>query len=490
MQRRENVASPPAAATGHRRSNGRTPPDRHATPTPTAHVDSRRERLLRLDATRKALLLRQCVSGRARNPLTPRYDLRRRVLETNLARESKCQTAQQPCDLVLTTTLKPAQPTPPRSFRRWGYCDALNRNDATRAASRLEQHGRVHVPQKSPTSTTGSSRASARRPQPPTRSPSTLNPMRYDAKSTPRKLGSPRNFAVASVAAIKKRLRRSWSYREAIAGDTPTNEETEAQAPKRMKTESLGSGVEPSATVEHQHPSAVATTRPLLSKRPCRVRHGKPFAIPTPPIVMPTSSPTPQVTVSQQPQQATRSMISTCATTVSPAMGQCSARFPGTSLAPCESTPTASHRTWVVSSIFQDTQGRVLTPTVAPYRHHLEPLVPLSPSVVSQGTQTSPKRLRRRSSLKRAFERLLSSGKENEANAAKNAKAKVKRRPSLVESLLSRRSGSGSEGQARPSRQSTECVVASKDIGSTPCRKKARRAHSLQLKAPEFDPWG
>ncbi|KAL3178741.1 hypothetical protein MRX96_009421 [Rhipicephalus microplus] len=109
---------------------------------------------------------------------------------------------------------------------------------------------------------------------------------------------------------------------------------------------------------------------------------------------------------------------------------------------------------------------------VSPYHHCIEAIVPLSPSVVTQGTQTSPKRLRRRSSLKRAFERLFSSGKENETNTSrdsvsKNAKAKVKRRPS------------------------TECVGVLKDVvGSTPCRKKARRAHSLQLKAPEFDPWG
>ncbi|KAH7943217.1 serine/arginine repetitive matrix protein 1 [Rhipicephalus sanguineus] len=494
MQRRENaVPSPPAAAaTGHRRSNGRTSTGGQPSTTPkpsSAQVDARRERLHRLDATRKALLLRQCVSGRARNALlTPRCDLRRRVLETNLARE-----CQQPRELALSTALKPAQPTPPRNFRRWGYCDASNKSNATQARNhRLQQP--VQVLQNSPAS---------RSPQPKAWSlqPATLppNPTRRGStksKPPPRKLGSPRNFAVASAAAIKKRLRRSWSYREAIAGDPPTDEQLEAQSPKRLKTDSPDLVAE-AATTKHQEPSATATiTRPVLSKRPCRVQHGKPFAIPTPPVVMPASSLSPQGALSPQPQRVTGSTVTSSATTTSPALGQCFVKFPGASSAPCARTPSAPHGTWKISSICQNAQGGVVTPTVTPYRHCIEAIVPLSPSVVSQGTQTSPKRLRRRSSLKRAFERLLSSGKENEANVSrdstsKNTKAKVKRRPSLVESLLFRRNGNSNESEAKPARQSTECAVASKDaVGSTPRRNKARRAHSLQLKSPECDPWG
>lgn len=472
MQRRENIASP-AAATGHRLSNCRTPPDRQpTTPSPTAH-DARRERLSRLDATRKALLLRQCVSGRARNASTPRYDLRRRVLETNLVRESKCQTAQQPGDPVLSAAPEPRQPTPPRSFRRWGYCDAAQ------ARSRLEC--RARTPQRSPVST--------ERPQPSWARPqlaaklSPLNPTRCGAKSSPRKLGSPRNFAIVSAAAIKKRLRRSWSYREAIAGDAPADEQQDVQAPpKRLKTDSLDLPAEAAAT----------NTRPVLSKRPCRVQHGKPFAIPTPPAII-TPSSTPRSILSSQPQQVARSAITSH--TASPTAGRC-VSCPGTLATPSARTPTAPHATWTLSPLCHNGQGGIITPTVSPYHQHLQVIKPLSPPVVSQGTQTSPKRLRRRSSLKRAFERLLSSGKENEANASqqsasKNAKAKVKRRPSLVESLLFRRSSNDNDTQSKPGRRSTDYAGASKNIvGSSPRRNKPRRAHSLQLKAPEFDPWG
>ncbi|KAL1469586.1 hypothetical protein MTO96_024916 [Rhipicephalus appendiculatus] len=379
---------------------------------------------------------------------------------------------------------------------RWGYCHASNKaGNATQARNhRLEQ--RLQDLQKSPApgspDPTGRLVTLARRPQPA--SP-LLNPTRCGAKSTqsPRKLGSPRNFAVASAAAIKKRLRRSWSYREAIAGDAPADGQLEAQSPKRLKTESLDSAAE-AVTAKYQQPPATATiARPVLSKRPCRVQHGKPFAIPTPPIVMPA---TPQGTLSLPPQHVTQSRSTSCATSLSPALGQCFTKFTGASPAPCAQTPTGPQGTWKISSICQNAQGGVVTPTVTPNCPCIEAIVPLSPSVVSQGTQTSPKRLRRRSSLKRAFERLLSSGKENEANASrdsvlKNVKAKVKRRPSLVESLLLRRNGNSSESQAKPSRRSTECAGAPGDaVGLTPRRNKARRAHSLQLKAPEFDPWG
>ncbi|XP_075558103.1 uncharacterized protein LOC142590120 [Dermacentor variabilis] len=476
MQRRENIASP-SASTGRRLSNGRTPP------AIAAH-DARGERL-RLEATRKALLLRQCVSGRARNALTPRYDLRRRVLETNLVRESKCQTAQQqPGDLVISTAPKPAQPTP-RSFRRWGYCDASIRADATQARSRLEC--RVRAPQRSP--------APAEKPQPSTRpqltaNSSPLNATRCGTTWSPRKLGSPRNFAVVSAAAIKKRLRRSWSYREAIAGDAPSDEQQEAQAPyKRLKMDALASTAEV---------AAATNTRPVLSKRPCRVQHGKPFPIPTPPAITPASTKSsPRSVLSSQPQQLTRIAITPHAFTASPAAGHC-VSFPGTLATPsARTTTTAPHATWALSpALCHNGQAGVVTPTVTPCHQHLGVIMPLSPSVVSQGTQTSPKRLRRRSSLKRAFERLLSSGKENEANASqqsvsKNAKVKVKRRPSLVESLLFRRSSNDNESQSKPGRHSTDYAGASKNIvGSSPRRNKPRRAHSLQMKAPEFDPWG
>lgn len=485
MQRRENIASP-SAPTGRRLSNGRTPPDRQPTASSIAAHDARGERL-RLEAARKALLLRQCVSGRARNALTPRYDLRRRVLETNLARESKCQTAQQqPGDLALSAAPKPPQPTP-RSFRRWGYCDASNRGDATQARNRLEC--RVRAPQRSPASAEKPAQRAAR-PQLAAANSSPLNATRCGATWTPRKLGSPRNFAVVTAAAIKKRLRRSWSYREAIAGDAPSEEQQEAQAPhKRLKTDA------PDSTAEA---AAATNARPVLSKRPCRVQHGKPFPIPTPPAITPaTSSSTPRSVLSSQPQQyVTRRAITPHASTASPAPGHC-VSFPGTLATPSAGTPTAPHATWALTpALCHNGQAGVITPTVTPYHQQLGVIMPLSPSVVSQGTQTSPKRLRRRSSLKRAFERLLSSGKENEANASqqsvsKNAKVKVKRRPSLVESLLFRRSSNDNESQSKPGRRSTDYAGASKNIvGSSPRRNKPRRAHSLQLKAPVFDPWG
>ncbi|XP_037287084.2 uncharacterized protein LOC119180054 [Rhipicephalus microplus] len=479
----------------HRRSNGRTSPDGQPSPTPkpsSAQVDGRRERLHRLDATRKALLLRQCVSGRARNALSPRYDLRRRVLETNLKRECQPE-CRQSRELALPTALKPAQPTPPRSLRRWGYCHASNKAGNAMQARNHQLEQRLQDLHKSPASGSADPTSRlvthARRPQPA--SP-LLHPAKRGAQltATPRKLGSPRNFAVASAAAIKKRLRRSWSYREAIAGDAPTDEQLEEQSPKRLRTEPLESAAE-AATSKGQQSAAATITRPVLAKRSCRVQHGKPFAIPTPPIIIQEA---PRGTLF--PQHSTQGSSTSCATSISPAMGQCFTKFTGASSAPCTRSPTGPHGTWKISSICQNVQGGIVTPMVSPYHHCIEAIVPLSPSVVTQGTQTSPKRLRRRSSLKRAFERLFSSGKENETNTSrdsvsKNAKAKVKRRPSLVESLLLRRNGNSMESQAKPCRRSTECVGVLKDVvGSTPCRKKARRAHSLQLKAPEFDPWG
>ncbi|KAL3178740.1 hypothetical protein MRX96_009420 [Rhipicephalus microplus] len=175
----------------HRRSNGRTSPDGQPSPTPKPSSA-------------------QCVSGRARNALSPRYDLRRRVLETNLKRECQpeCrQSRELALPMALKPVLKPAQPTPPRSLRRWGYGHASNKaGNATQARNhQLEQ--RLRDLHKSPASGSADPTSRlvthARRPQPA--SP-LLHPAKRGAQltATPRKLGSPRNFAVASAAAIKK----------------------------------------------------------------------------------------------------------------------------------------------------------------------------------------------------------------------------------------------------------------------------------------------
>ncbi|KAK8784919.1 hypothetical protein V5799_008714 [Amblyomma americanum] len=423
---------------------------------------------LKLEAARKTLLLDEGFSRSPKNvaKASPRYDLRRRVLETNLMRESGVSnkgTAKP--DLVLSSAPKASKPTlatPPVSFRPWAKRGGSPATGFPKVATRKLASGvqvRVATLQTSPAK-------------------SPLVALR--CAMTPRKLGSPRNCAVVSAAAIKRRLRRSWSYREAIAGDPPSSDPQETQASKRQKT---------GATSPDR--GVVTETKVTQSKRPCRVQHGKPFAIPIPPAITPLTT-LPRLLAG--PDAVTpRGFVTSPAQNLGPA-----------SIAPTLTTklstgPLVDHRpTWVLTPFSQNGQSGSLSPLVTSGYQNLAGCMLSSPSLVSQGTQTSPKsKLRRRSSLKRALERLLNTGKENEVNASegsapKDEKTKVKRRPSFVESLLFRRSCSDDVKQDKCTEHSSDHPQMPKSTaGSTPpSRKKPRRARSLQLKPPALDPWG
>lgn len=428
---------------------------------------------LKLEAARKTLLFQEGFGKSHRNvsKASPRYDLRRRVLETNLMRESGLsnEATVQP-DLVLSSAPKASKPTlatPPVSFRAWAKRGDSPVTVFPKVASRKLASGiQVRV---------------ATLETSPAKSP--LVALR--CAMSPRKLGSPRKRSVVSVDAIKRRLRRSWSYREAIACDPPSSDTQETQASKRQKTCTTAPDRE-----------AVRETQVTQSKRPCRVQHGKPFAIPIPPATTPLTSPTPPLPprLLAGPSAVTpRCFVTSPAQILGPA-----------SIAPTLRTrlstgPLINHQpTWVLTPFNQKVQGGSASPTVTPNYQNLTGCSPTSTSLVSQGTQTSPKsKLRRRSSLKRALERLLNAGKENEVDAsqgsaAKDEKTKVKRRPSFVESLLFRRSCNDNVKQDKCTEHSSDHPqVLKSTAGSTPpSRKKPRRAHSLQLKPPALDPWG
>ncbi|XP_077527073.1 uncharacterized protein LOC144138586 [Haemaphysalis longicornis] len=447
-----------------------------------------------------------------------RHDLRRRVLETNLIRESGPSSNQtvQP-DLVTSSTgVSTRVPTPPRNVRRWGYCrnsvNNLTRNDARPASVPIAPTGPSPV------------RAMKSPPVPAPRRP-----------KSPRKLGSPRHGIVVSAAAIKRRLRRSWSYREAIAGDEPAAEDakdTDTPASKRPKREAVSTATAaedaeetPSSKRQKREPASTATApdeaHGKLFKRPCRVQHGKPFAIPIPPALPRATCSARGLTPPQWRQHVHNAGTSLgCVTPplqrVGPSSAGAATREPGSShpitlppssgsmqgggLSPSPGTfgtPPTPYSMILQSALHQNMQNVTASSAVAPCldgRIHASP----TPSLVTQGTQTSPKiKLRRRSSLRRALERILNNGKENTANASqdsapKDRKAAVKRRPSLVESLLFKRSSSGSkENQVKHDQRSGNVpAVLRSNAGSTPPRNRPRRARSLQLKAPAFDPWG
>lgn len=350
---------------------------------------------------------------------TSRYDLRRRVLITNLVQD-------RPGDR--TFVVEP----PPRCVRRWGYSDGSRTPPATpNGASRMKLPPLVTM----------------------------YSPVLKRRVKSPRKLGSPRtNSASEDALAIKCRLRRSSSYREAVKADT-SNEDASSLPPaaKRQRTEAT----------EVQN-----VLEPMLSSLhlPARLQYGRPFAAPQP-------------CHDRQPTSFQYELRRQVASTPVP---QCPQMAP-------------------LASAVQARRSRSLeTRNIWLLQQQLPPAVPAvaaanSLQMVSQGTQTSPlpKKglLRRKSSLRQALERMLGAGKENDQIAPSSPSTRVKRRPSLVESFLLKRCNSSSE-QAIPQRRRSTGVLhrrgstKSSPKSSTPGRVKPGRAQSLRLRGPDFDPWG
>ncbi|CAN8002231.1 unnamed protein product [Ixodes hexagonus] len=400
------------------------------------------------------------------NKYVPRYDLRRRVLVTNLMR------GQREGEVTSIVDQSPARPA-----RRWGYSEDKRML--------------------------------------------TFHPVltRRRIKS-PRKLGSPRSSTTATdtVEIQQRRLRRSGSYREAVSADSalPTVEVEELPTAKRARLE-----------VPLKSPTVKDLS--LLKDETHRVQHGRPFA--ARPCFKQTSAasgscamdvsmskphlPAVSTPVRRQPIAAPRRNVPIS----NPALGN---------------VPTAASQ---VHAIVHSRQARLTQGTQpfvyrqqAPFSHlfqNAEPsvqlpnphLVPASPQTVTQSTQTSPPTkskglLRRRSSLRRALERVLGVGKENE-DAAKSLSgdssskdsssrqsSRVKRRPSFVEAFLSRRrscdtGGNNHDISKRPApRRSAGLPGIFKSAEDCPKSMsgtivKVRRARSLRVQSSTtFDPWG
>lgn len=402
----------------------------------------------------------------ASSKYAPRYDLRRRVLVTNLMRGHR--------EGSLTSIV---DQSPDRPAKRWGYSESKRLLTFQPALTRR----RI---------------------------------------KSPRKLGSPRptETAAETIEAQQRRLRRSGSYREAVSADAAVSAAPAEDLPKAKKARvevSTGTGPSKASAVTNLgHPS----------NETHRVQHGQPF------VARPCFE---QTSVRSAMKASTSKAHLPAASTPVRRQARVTVRrcvpvtHPG-----LENIPPAALQ---VPTIVQSRQA-LLSQDIQPYvnqlhapsslvfrgiQSSLQPLhpnsVPESPRKVTQSTQTSPPPkskglLRRRSSLRRALERVLGVGKENEQTAKRvsgnsslkdnslKQSSRVKRRPSFVEAFLSRRrscdaGSSDCSPLKRPAQRRSTGLPGFRSTEDYPKSMpdpvvKIRRARSLRVQSSTFDPWG